>query len=373
VAEVDPVALGQRIAEARQRAGLTQADLAAAVSVDRSAIAKIETAGRRVTALELARIADVVDERIEWFVTDPPPNVVSYRNLHELGAASSTIDRTIERVARNVEFVLAQDERWSLAAAETLRRPDASEEAESSAAHVRQTLGLPGQDPALEIARNAERLGLLVFSFDLGPDGADAASILLPQGGIAVTNGSLRVGRRRLACAHEVGHYVFADPYTVDWRVAEKEDNAAWETRLDRFARAFLLPGSGLRQYWTEAAQTGADLRTAAVVAASRFRVDMSTLARRLIELGLVSADDAARICAVRTMKADIVELGLVVQDELAAPELPRSYIQAVFRLYRNEIISAARATDLLFDTWAEEDLPPLPPLPDSAIWTFVS
>jgi hypothetical protein len=66
------------------------------------------------------------------------------------------------------------------------------------------------------------------------------------------------------------------------------------------------------------------------------------------------------------------VELDLLICDELAAPSLPRKYEESVLRLYRTETVSAARATDLLFDTWAEEELPS-PPLPESAIWKFVS
>ena len=57
-----------------------------------------------------------------------------------------------------------------------------------------------------------------------GPEAADAASILLVRGGVAVVNGQRQVGRRRLAAAHELGHYLFADDYTVDWRIGEQDD-----------------------------------------------------------------------------------------------------------------------------------------------------
>lgn len=66
------------------------------------------------------------------------------------------------------------------------------------------------------------------------------------------------------------------------------------------------------------------------------------------------------------------MELNLVTSDELAPPSLPRPYEEAVLRLYRQEFVSAARATDLLFDTWDESDLPELAELPESAIWHFV-
>ena len=376
MAVIDGATMGQRVADARGRAGLTQADLAQAVSLDRSALAKIENGSRRVSALELARIADAVGERIEWFVTQTPRAILSHRNVREPGSASPSIDRAMEQVARNVEFVVEHDNRLELANPSQLRRPNSSEEAEHVAKHARTLLGLDEMQPFLEAAALAAKIGMLSFSFDLGRDAADAASILLTTGGVAIVNGHLKPGRRRLALTHELGHYLFADEYTVDWRITELDGDDVWEARLDRFARAVLLPPEGLRQAWDELTESGDDLRTVAVKIGSRFRVDMATLARRLIELHIVPESDAHQVRPVRTTGADIVELNLHVSEELSAPSLARRYEEAVLRLYRAETVSAARATDLLFDEWTEwteDDLPVLANLPESAIWTFVS
>ncbi|GII87280.1 DNA-binding protein [Sphaerisporangium siamense] len=364
--------LGERIAEARHRAAMTQAELAATVSLERSALAKIESGSRRVSALELARIAVALDERIEWFVSPAPASVVSHRNLQEPGAKSPAIDRLVERLARHVEFALAHDERLALDTP-NLARPESGRAAEKSAADARKLLGLTENAPLLDVSGHAAKAGLLVFGFDMGADAADAASILLGQGGVAVVNGGLHAGRRRLAAAHELGHYLFADAYTVDWRIAEQEGDDIWESRLDRFARALLLPPQGLTHAWTRF-RRDSDLRTAAVKAGSVFRVDMSTLARRLRELNLVDATEAHQVRSVRTTKSDIVEFNLVVWEEISpSPYLPKPYIASILRLYRNATISGARATDLLMDAWNEEDLPVVDPLPDSAIWQFVS
>ncbi len=176
-----------------------------------------------------------------------------------------------------------------------------------------------------------------------------------------------------MAAAHELGHHLFADEYTVDWRVAEQSESDHWESLLDRFARAVLLPEAGLEDMWRTLRAAGGDLRTSAVRVASAFRVDMSTLARRLLELRLVDGGEADHVRLARTTKADIVEFGLVVHDELASPELARPYVQAVLRLYRSGSVSAARAIDMLLDTWEEADLPQVPLLPENSIWKFVS
>ena len=364
--------LGERIADARHRAGMTQADLATTISLDRSALAKIENGSRRVTALELARIADALDERIEWFIKQTPAAIVSHRNLQEPGAVSPAIDRLVEQIARNVEFAIGHDENLRLSTP-TLARPGSVDEAERSAARARKLFGLDAAEPFLNAPGRAAEAGVLAFSFDLGADAADAASILLGSGGVAIVNGNLRVGRRRLALAHELGHCLFADEYTVDWRVAEQGGGNMWEAWLDRFARAVLLPPQGLKETWQRLCAKDRDLRVAAVKIASAFQVDMSTLARRLLELGLIGQVDSSKVRAVRTTKADIIDFNLVTQDELSAPFLAKPYVESVLRLYRNATVSAARATDLLFDTWTEDDLPVLPELPESAIWKFVS
>ncbi|MEU9890756.1 helix-turn-helix transcriptional regulator [Sphaerisporangium sp. NPDC051011] len=111
--------IGQRITEARHRKGLTQAQLAAAISIDRSALAKIENGSRRVTALELSRIADTLGERIEWFIKEAPATIVSHRNLQDPGAPSPQIDRLVEHLARNVEFAVGHDDK----VAEELKPP----------------------------------------------------------------------------------------------------------------------------------------------------------------------------------------------------------------------------------------------------------
>jgi Zn-dependent peptidase ImmA (M78 family)/transcriptional regulator with XRE-family HTH domain len=370
---VDAKTMGQRIVEARGRAELTQTQLATAVQLDRTALAKIEAGHRRVSALELARLADALDMRIEWFVQDAPPAIVSRRNAQEPGAVNPRIDSMAERIAREVEFVVQHDDKLILSSVPVQTMPETAAQAEMLAAIARDLIGLSDDGPCTHLDTKVVERGLLVFSLDLGVESADAATVLLRSGGIALINGGLRVGRRRLALAHELGHYLVADDYTVDWRVAEYQDTEYRESVLDRFARALLLPEKGLRADWTKytSGDDGSN-RTAAVRIASSYRVDMATLARRLVELGIVGQPDATQIRSIRTSRADIVELDLVVGEELTPPTLPREYERAVLRLFRGESISSARALDLLLDTWTEEMLPDLPTRSEDEIWQYI-
>lgn len=369
---LDSTALGERVAQARQRAGLTQDDLARSTGLERSALAKIETGARRITALELARIAEAVGERLEWFIDESPPSIVSHRNIVDPDEPSPLIDRVVERVVRAVEFVTRHDTdlRATLSEIPIFDEPTTIAECEELAVQARELLGVPLDEPLHGLSSKLVNAGVLTFALKLERESADAASVLLRSGGVAVINGNLRTGRRRLSLAHEFGHVLIADEYTVDWRI-DNSTSVGREQSIDRFARALLLPRNRLQDEWTALAD--ASQRDAAVRTASYFRVDMATLARRLLDLGLIDSKQAGFIRTVRTRRADIVEHDLVVADELEPDELPREYEAAVLRLFTSETVSDVRALDLLLDTWSPDELPALAPRHESEIWQFVS
>ncbi len=64
---------GERIRAARQAAGLTQADLARAVGVSRSAVAQWETDRSGQVGGNLARIARVLGTAVEYLLTGQQP------------------------------------------------------------------------------------------------------------------------------------------------------------------------------------------------------------------------------------------------------------------------------------------------------------
>src|SRR5207244_305618 len=178
-----------------------------------------------------------------------------------------------------------------------LSRPSTMAEAEALASRARGLLGVEGDGPLRDLVSLVSAVGLLPFAADLGPDTADAGTILLRKGGISLINSHNKVGRRRLALAHELGHYLIADDYTVDWRVADQQGGDI-EARLDRFARALLLPEGGVRETWNRLVEKY-DLREVAVQMGSEYRVDMATLARRLQELGIIGSEEASMVRSV--------------------------------------------------------------------------
>ncbi len=375
--EIDSKTLGVRIREARERAGMKQGELGSAVDLDRTAVNKIEGGARKVTALELSDIARALGVRMSSFFTEPVPGLVSHRSSQGLDAADSSIDRLLERLATDVEFVqslapaeLGLDDLESRFDGLSFSRPGNMSDAERLAIQTRELLGLDEAEPIHDLVASVAAVGLLVFSADLGVDTADAGTILLRQGGVSLVNSHNKIGRRRLAAAHELGHYLVADEYTVDWRVADQGGDI--EGRLDRFARALLLPEPGVRAAWSRHVEMHG-LREIAVLIGSEFRVDMATLARRLQELGLISGDGAAAVRGTTTTQADIVEFGLPVPSDLADTSLPVPFQRAVLRAFRDERISSERALEMLQGTFSEEDLPDLRARREDEIWKFVS
>lgn len=374
---IDSEVLGAQIREARERAGLKQSELGSAVGLDRTAVSKIEGGVRKVTALELSAIATALDVRMSSLLTEPVPALVSHRSSQGLDTADSKIDRLLASLAADVEFVgsLAPEE-LGLSKLEgrieglPFPRPFTMSDADELGSKARALLGLDGAQPVRDLVALAASVGLLMFSADLGVDTADAGTILLRQGGVSLINSQNKVGRRRLAAAHELGHYLIADQYTVDWRVSGQSSDV--EARLDRFARAMLVPELGVRAAWSRHSERF-ELRETAVHVASEFRVDMTTLARRLQDLGLIGGEEAAIVRGITTRQADIVEFGLVVPVDLEGTTLPLPFQKAVLRLFRDERISRDRALNLLQDTFNNDDLPALRARREDEIWNFVS
>lgn len=367
---VDSETIGRRVADARTRAHLTQADLARAAGLDRTALAKIETGARRITALELARVAEQTGETFEWFVSEPPPAIISYRTATDF-ATTSSIDRLLEQVASDVEL-LQSLHYLDVTASDPFGQPGDIAEATSLAAQARSLLGLEPIGPINDLVDPIATFGLFAFSRDLGADAPDAATTLLEHGGVSVINSDRGVGRRRLALAHELGHYLLADEYTVDWRVGAWTDAQRTEWLIDAFARALLLPSTSLEPRWVELTARES-VRDAAVRIASEYRVDMSTLAARLSDLDLADSAELSLVRATATKRVDIIEHNLVVAHDLEGTTLPRRYEKAVLALYRAERISAERAVDLLHGTVDEAGLPVLPRVSENEIWKFTS
>ncbi len=358
-----------RIIEARMQKGLTQSQLAQSLGLERSALAKIESGQRKVNALELAGIARELGRRLEWFVLPRPAGMPQHRGATTPDWVGSDIDVALEQSLADVDFLIELGHLQIPVRPQIFERPGSSADAEALAGRARQICGIAPDSPIDALTTAAWTVGLVPFAEPLG-DGADAASTSSDTWGIAVINSSNAVGRRRLALAHELCHYLVNDGYVEDFRVDPATSENQHEARMDRFARAYLLPAEPIGAHWNRLIVRG--VRRAAVMLASTFRVDMSTLARRLHnDLGLVDHSIAAEIRQVRTNRSDIVENDLYVPHDLEGTWLHPDYERAVLRAYRADDVTSARALSLLRQNFSEDDLPARATVDEGSLWAL--
>jgi Zn-dependent peptidase ImmA (M78 family)/transcriptional regulator with XRE-family HTH domain len=349
LARLDAVDIGSRIAQAREDLGLTQAALATAVALDRTALAKTESGKRKVSAAELVRLATTLDRPIDWFVSDPPQAVVSRRADPAAGGQSAVLDRQVEWLARDIDF-LEREQILPQIEVRHLDMPADVSEAEEAAARAREWMGVES-GPILDLQRCCEAVGLLAFSLALGDEGRDGAYVSADRWGVALINGSVDPGRRRFNLAHELGHHLFADAYAPEVTISPGSET---ERMINAFAVHLLLPREGLGLVWSGSD----DPRLAAVAVAVRFRVSWSAVCAQLKNLGFLDEAQRAELAAYPPTGADVVELGERWVSELDPPSVPPEYGRRVLSAYRAGRLTPQRAVELLRTTVHDEELP---------------
>jgi Zn-dependent peptidase ImmA (M78 family)/DNA-binding XRE family transcriptional regulator len=350
--------VGEQVAGARRAVGMTQDELAAAVGLDRTAITKIELGNRGVTSLELARLARELRRPLEWFVIAPPPAVISRRRDARLEGhvQQSGVDALIELAARDVELLIE----LGTLQVPVIERPDFSvndlSTAERAARLARDLVG-QSEGPLISLGRIAEDFGLYVFSESL-PEGLNGLYVSLETGGAALVNGSDRAGRRRFTLAHELGHYFLDDEYATDWRVAQSDR----EGLVDAFAAHFLMPRASVIRRW-EDLNGREEPRQALMRISVEYRVSWAAATGQAMNLGLIDTAVREQLNRSTPSRAELIEQGLVIAEELQAQWVPPAFAAAVIRAYRKYLLSGERAVELLRGTFGPEELPPLKPV----------
>jgi transcriptional regulator with XRE-family HTH domain len=348
---VDGRTLGERIAAARRELNLTQEHLASRVGLERTALGRIETGGRKVSAVELVDLAAALDVPLAWFVRDPLPAVVSRRTdaapQHEVTAK---LDRELELFSGDVADLLARGVIGSVSDRQTWRVPRTHIESEQTAMEVRSRLGA-GSEPLHDIAAVAESFGLYSSSLALGDGGADGALVEVAEGaGAAVIDGDPRSGRRRMSLAHELGHWLFGDTY----------DSGAVdvERMISSFAIHLLAPRTGVVKLWGESAADS--LRDRAIRMAGSFRLSWSAAIWHLLHLDLITELQRRELQQFTPVPGEFAKLRLTLDaDELRAPSVSPGLLAAILSAYADRRITGPRAVELLRGQLGEADLPP--------------
>lgn len=101
--EIEQQQLGARLRESREYIGLLQEDVAMALGIPRASVSALEAGKRRVTSLELRRLARLYRRPVGWLLGEEAPEVDSSTPLLRATAALSEGDK--EQVLRFAEFL----------------------------------------------------------------------------------------------------------------------------------------------------------------------------------------------------------------------------------------------------------------------------
>jgi transcriptional regulator with XRE-family HTH domain len=349
-------AIGERLRRTRLIEGMSQAELGKQVGLDRTMVAKIEAGTRRISALELTQISDVLRVPIGYLLV-PLPQVLSRRG----SVMDEDFDSEIAQESGRLEIVLTT---WlgdlrQLVELDVLRprpllvsrRPTDSEaSARDIALWVREVLRCQ-LDPIGSLLELCERAGQFVLVTRVPGEGA---SVIDGDIAAAVVSLSGDPGRRRATAAHELGHLVVGDEYSNDLGV--HASRAEREEVIDAFAAELLLPSQVLTSV---ASGAGEISRSQLVELAAGYRVSWSLALRQAGYAGVLDLDSQRTMARIRPTRSEFLDaLGWAPQPDLDSIRVPPGYAHAVLEALRRSAITPSRAVELMRGQISLDDLP---------------
>lgn len=349
--------MGERIAEARLAAGLSQGELASRVDLDRTALVRVEAGERRITALELFRLAEALGVPLAHLVTRPPAALVSRRseldeNADDASRARYRLDARLEEHARHAQWLITHGFLSPPEPPPGLTRDAHTVDPVALATAARKAVGCPS-GPIGPLADVLERLGLYLTVVE---EPAEGASLLLDGYGVAVISGTVAPGRRRWTAAHELGHHLLQDEYHSDAGVAAARDER--EQLIDRFTEEFLLPARDMRDAWQDAAEEMTP-RSIMIGLAASYRLSWSAVVRRARCLRLIDPAEAARQKADTPVRGDFLAAhGSEPVHDLEVGTTGTQWRRSALSAWLQGAITAPRAVELLYRAITEDELP---------------
>lgn len=360
--------VGDRVRAARVAGGYSQTELAEAIGADRTAVGRVESGDRRLTLLEASALAEKLAIDLSVLLAQPLPAVTSHRRSP---VGESRDDQRGARASLLVEQH-ARDTTW-LVEGGFLRLPPSAKEGpdrtrdladpatvEQAARDARARAGVGPVEPIGALAETAEALGVFMLGVD---EDIEGASLLVGDYSVAVVGARTAPGRRRMTGAHEVGHQVLGDEYSVDVGVSASTDQR--EQVIDRFATELLIPGVAV----TNRLQglEGSAVFDALARLAAEFRVSWTVALQRALDVGAVSRERKAELSKSSPTRGDFLRLlGREVPEDLEPGSAGPRWTTAVLDAYADGQLGEQRAIRLLGGRFQRDQLPRRP---DDDLW----
>jgi transcriptional regulator with XRE-family HTH domain len=365
------VLLGARLAEARERAGFSQDEVATLVGQPRPVISTWESGTRRPNSRQLGQLAAIYRVPLADLLEGRALERPDFQKLMFRDAADHLTARSKFELQRFLAFLddygdlqEAMGERLGmtrspLAVSEGFSsKEDVRRKAEEARAYFRL-----GTDPVRDLNGLADLHGITVYQAPLGEDLTMTVSgAFLPHDRVGfsiLVNGETTPGRRQFTLAHEFAHALFhGDRLYVSYR--GRRESA--ERFANEFASEFLVPVQSLRAT-VEGLGLSKVREPEVVIHLQRFfGVSYAMILVRLKAANLVREEDLTRFREVRPVHlAD--QLGYSVEpdewgqaeDRWGLSRFPRRFLRLLRRGLEDGRITiggAARITGL-----AHEDI----------------
>lgn len=387
---VTPEELARRLRAAREAVGLTQEAVAEVLGAARPVVAEIEAARRRVTSLELAKLAGLYGRDLQELLApsfsddDPLRAMFRAQPSLDLGAELRTtllLWRRRARALTDLEAQLDLPRRLCTAgpypSAPLTSRWNAIQQGELLAVEERARLGL-GRAPAPDLPMLLESQGIRTAIVPLEDQ---ISGLTLQERGqdlLILINQQHAETRHRFSFAHEYAHVLIDRERGSVISRAEDRDELI-EMRANSFAAGFLMPSEGVIEFVRELGK-GRGSRESAMVFDDSMETPLRVEGRappRSQELQTYDAELAANYFGVSriAMIYRFKTLGLITQrqleplrateerrwqEELAAqtaespgggpPDLTafqRRFRATALEAYRREIISRGKLLEL--------------------------
>lgn len=284
-----------RIERLRLARGLTQADLAAALSIPPSAFSRVTKGHTPIDEASVESLAKTLDCSPELLAA-PPPDYLHTRPLLRAyaDAPKKTVDQYLADTLLAVEMFQAVGARRLPEVIPTFDGDPNSldDDIEEYAGFVRQAAQVP-EGHVRNVTRAAERLGCIVLPLDhelgkhlgmsLYVDDIPVIRVSRPD-----ATGGIPGDRQRFTVAHELGH-IGMHASTPEPKTAE--ESRVLEKQAHRFAGAFLLPAD---EFLADLDHLGGRKTLSTLVKLKeRWGVAVKAMVVRLQQLGQIDGDQA--------------------------------------------------------------------------------
>ncbi|WP_079054191.1 helix-turn-helix domain-containing protein [Streptomyces graminilatus] len=360
--------VGERIRRERERAGLSQRDLAARAHLSQPTLTRIENGARaNVTLAELDRLAVALDIPVRLLTSGNP-----VRSRVRIAArADDAVTEEREEALRHTLEVLELDARLDKLG------PAALQQRKPAGFLPVPDEGLPEERQARELAhrvRTALNLGIAPIA-DVDElieqlTGVDTAVLKLPKAtdGFTATDPERETTliavracdvpeRQRFSFAHELGHLLWNDGAQVH---ELNDGRTPGERRCDAFARHLLAPEEGIKTWLAAekfALRTPVNERTAALLA-RHFRVSFMVVLIQLESMKLITERQKKELRGPTGVQlAQRYGWGPAYKQEQEAAEAvraPRRILERAVEAYRQNMIGV-RALAVLEGSSPEE------------------